>query len=85
MAGPSALHWAFTSSDPDLVIAASVAGLGLCCLPDWHLQPWIDRGELVPVLEDWCPAFPGYHLYYPSRLQTSPAFSLLVGKLRWRE
>ncbi|WP_134682040.1 LysR family transcriptional regulator [Paracoccus ravus] len=74
----------FISNDPDMDIDAALGGLGLCCLPDRHLQPWIDQGKLVPVLEDWCPVFPGYHLYYPSRLQASPAFSLLVNKLRWR-
>jgi len=36
------------------------------------------------VLEDWCPAWPGYHLYYPSRRQSSPAFALLVDALRYR-
>ena len=37
------------------------------------------------VLGDWCPPFPGYHLYYPSRRQQSPAFALLVEALRYRE
>ncbi|MBL4928476.1 LysR family transcriptional regulator [Fuscibacter oryzae] len=74
----------FTCSDPDLVIEAAVAGLGLCCLPDTHLQSGIDSGKLVPVMQEWCPSFPGYHLYYPSRLQTSPAFALLVERVRWR-
>ncbi|MBD9529295.1 LysR family transcriptional regulator [Paracoccus sp. PAR01] len=74
----------FTCNDPEMIIEAALAGLGLCCLPDQHLKPWIDSGELIPVLEDWCPSFPGYHLYYPSRLQASPAFALLLAKLRWR-
>lgn len=74
----------FTCNDPDMIIDAAVAGLGLCCLPDAHLLPFIDRGELVPLLEEWSPSFPGYHLYYSSRLQASPAFALLVNKLRWR-
>ena len=74
----------FISNDPDLNIAAAVAGLGLCCLTDRHLQPLVERGDLVPVLQDWSPSFPGYHLYYPSRLRGSPAFSLLVDRLRWR-
>ena len=74
----------FISNDPDLIIEAAVAGLGLCCLTDKHLQPWIDRGAVVPVLQEWSQSFPGYHLYYPSRLRGSPAFSLLVDRLRWR-
>lgn len=74
----------FITNDVDLVIEAAVAGMGLCCLPDLHLQPWIDRGELVPVLEEWSPSFPGYHIYYPARIQGSSVFNLLLNKLRWR-
>ena len=40
--------------------------------------------SLVRVLDDWCPPFSGYHLYYPSRRQTTPAFALLVDALRFR-
>jgi DNA-binding transcriptional LysR family regulator len=39
-------------------------------------------GMLVRVLREWCPAFPGYHLYYPSRRQSSLAFQLVVNALR---
>ena len=46
--------------------------------------PLIAEGRLVRVLEDWCPSFAGYHLYYPSRRQTPPAFALLLNALRWR-
>jgi len=41
-------------------------------------------GHLLRVLEDWCPSFAGYHLYYPSRRQPSAAFALLVDALRYR-
>ncbi|BBF82675.1 transcriptional regulator, LysR family (plasmid) [Asticcacaulis excentricus] len=44
----------------------------------------LQDGRLMRVLEDWCPPFAGYHLYYPSRRQMSPAFSLLVEKLKFR-
>ncbi len=74
----------FIANDVEMILHAAVRGVGLCCLPDRHLQPWLARGDLVVVLHDWCPDFPGYHLYYPSRLQASPAFALLVNKLRWR-
>jgi LysR substrate binding domain. len=47
-------------------------------------QPHLERGTLVRVLEDWCPPFAGYHLYYPSRRQSSPAFDVLVQALRYR-
>jgi DNA-binding transcriptional LysR family regulator len=44
----------------------------------------IAAGRLEYVLEDWCPPFAGYHLYYPSRRQVSAAFALLVEALRYR-
>jgi DNA-binding transcriptional LysR family regulator len=63
---------------------AALAGLGLAYMPEDVAQPHIARGSLTRVLEDWCPPFPGYHLYYPSRRQHSPAFRLLVDALRYR-
>ena len=61
---------------------AALAGLGLTLLPDDQVADHIASGRLVSVLEDWCPIFPGYHLYYPSRRQPTPAFALLVEALR---
>ncbi|WP_421913320.1 LysR family transcriptional regulator [Mesorhizobium sp.] len=63
---------------------AVLAGLGLAYLPEDQVRAPLARGELVRVLADWCPPFPGYHLYYPSRRQATPAFSLLVDALRYR-
>ncbi|BDU19087.1 LysR family transcriptional regulator [Dyella sp. GSA-30] len=63
---------------------AVLAGLGLAYLPEDQVQKYIDDGKLIRVLADWCPPFPGYHLYYPSRRQPSPAFTLLVDALRYR-
>jgi len=63
---------------------AALAGLGLAYMPEDVAQPHVARGRLRRVLEDWCPPFSGYHLYYPSRRQTSPAFALLVDALRYR-
>lgn len=74
----------FTSNDPDLILSAAADGLGLCCLPDDHVLPLVAAGRLETVLDDWCPPFPGYHLYYPSRRPSSRAFALLVEALRWR-
>jgi DNA-binding transcriptional LysR family regulator len=67
-----------------LRISAALAGAGLAYLPGDYVQDYIEDGRLVRVLADWCPPFPGYHLYYPSRRQASPAFSLLVDTLRYR-
>src|SRR3954462_10367394 len=74
----------FTCNDVDMIAEAAIDGLGLCCLPDDHLVPLIAAGRLQPVLEDWSPSFPGYHLSYPSRRQPSRPFNLLVDALRWR-
>ena len=54
-------------NDIAIVRQGATGGLGLCYLPKDYLQSHLDSGELVQVLEDWCPPFPGYHLYYPSR------------------
>ena len=71
-------------NDAPFIRAAALEGLGLACLPDDHVARDIAEGRLVRVLEAWCPPFPGYHLYYPSRRQQSPAFALLVDALRYR-
>ncbi|MDA9512069.1 LysR family transcriptional regulator [Bradyrhizobium sp. CCBAU 11430] len=63
---------------------AALRGLGLGYLPEDQVEAAIKSGRLVRVLADWCPPRPGYHLYYPSRRQPSPAFSLVVDALRRR-
>lgn len=74
----------FTCNDTDIVIEAALSGLGLACLPDHVLADHVAEGRLIRVLKRWCPPFPGFHLYYPSRRQASPAFQLLVNALRYR-
>ena len=69
------------NTSPHMVLAA-LDGLGIAFLPEQEFSPHIAEGRLLRVLEDWCPPFPGYHLYYPSRRQPSPAFSLVVDALR---
>ncbi|MBL5882501.1 LysR family transcriptional regulator [Lelliottia aquatilis] len=63
-------------------IDAAVAGLGLAYVPEDTVQHAIAGGQLIQVLDSWCPYFDGYHLYYPSRRQHTTAFSLLVDALR---
>lgn len=65
-------------------IRAVLAGFGLACIPEDMVLEHIEAGRLIRVLEDWCPGYTGYHLYYPSRRQSSPAFNLLVEALRHR-
>ena len=67
-----------------LLLRAAMAGFGLACVMEDHVRAHIAEGRLVRVLEDWCPPFAGYHLYYPSRRQPSAAFTLLVESLRYR-
>lgn len=69
------------NTSPHMVLAA-LGGLGIAFLPEEEFHPHIEEGRLVRVLETWCPPFPGYHLYYPSRRQPSPAFSLVLDALR---
>jgi DNA-binding transcriptional LysR family regulator len=73
---------AFNSSVP--ILAAALAGHGVACIPEDTAASHIAAGRLTRVLAGWCPAFKGYHLYYPSRRQHSPAFQLLVEALRVR-
>ena len=65
-----------------MALRAARDGIGIAYLPDDLVRADLDAGRLVRVLADWCPAFPGYHLYYPSRRQPKPAFALLVEALR---
>ncbi len=66
------------------VLNAALAGFGIAYVPEDLVQPHIAKGHLKRVLEDWCPPWSGYHLYYPSRRQPSAAFGLLVDALRYR-
>src|SRR3954453_165024 len=56
-----------------LLLEGALKGFGLAYLTEGHVQPYISQGRLIRVLSDWCPPFSGYHLYYPSRRQPSPA------------
>jgi DNA-binding transcriptional LysR family regulator len=66
------------------MLDAALAGFGLAYLPADSVQPYLADGRLVAVLADWCPSYPGYHLYYPNRRQPTPAFALLIDALRYR-
>jgi DNA-binding transcriptional LysR family regulator len=66
------------------MLDAALSGFGLAYVPEDTVQAHIADGRLIRVLADWCPYYPGYHLYYPSRRQPTPAFALLVNALRYR-
>ncbi|WP_321807011.1 LysR family transcriptional regulator [Burkholderia sp. BCC1993] len=66
------------------MLQAALDGFGLAFLPKDATQPYLRSGGLQCVLEDWCPTFPGYHAYYPSRRQASRAFSVVIDALKHR-
>jgi DNA-binding transcriptional LysR family regulator len=66
-----------------MMLNAALAGLGLAYLPENLVRARVAEGALIRVLADWCPPFPGYHLYYPNRRQATPAFAVLVEALRY--
>lgn len=68
----------------DEVLVAALHGIGIGFVPEELAQPHLEQGELVIALDDWSQPYPGFHLYYPSRKQASPAFSLVVDALRYR-
>lgn len=72
-------------NSPAQMVHAALAGLGLAYVLEDVVQPYIAKGRLKRVLEDWCLPYSGYHLYYPSRRQSSAAFALLVDALRYRD
>jgi len=68
--------------DTQLVIRAALDGVGLAFLAEQHAEPHLSSGAFIRVLQDWCPPFPGYFLYYPSRRQQLAALSALINTLR---
>lgn len=71
-----------TTNDMALMIKLAVAGAGITFGMEESFRPWIERGELVPILEDFCPHFAGFYLYYPSRRNVAPKLRALVDHLR---
>lgn len=67
------------------ILNATLAGFGLSYIPEQLAEPYIKSGKLIRVLEPWCPYWEGYHIYYPSRRQSSRAFSLVIDALRHRQ
>jgi DNA-binding transcriptional LysR family regulator len=64
--------------DPQLMRNAARAGMGLAFLSEWHIREELARGELIPVLQDWCPPFPGLRLYYPGHRHVPAGLRALI-------
>ena len=71
-----------TFDDPDLVVQAVLNGVGIATTMEQPISEMIAKGRLVQVLRDWCPTFPGYFLYYPSRRNQPAALAALINTLR---
>lgn len=65
-----------------MAVKAALAGIGLAYVPEQRVLSQLESGELVRVLTEWCPSFAGFHLYYPSRRQPTPAFVVVANALR---
>jgi len=74
-----------TFNNMSMIRQAALSGFGLACIMEDQCAPYLADGRLIRVLEDWCPPFPGYHIYYPSQRQSSAAFRLVVEALRYRK
>lgn len=74
--------WTFNSVYP--VLDAALEGFGLAYVPEELARPHLASGNLQAVLKDWCPTFPGLHIFYASRRQSSPALSLIIETLRYK-
>lgn len=97
--GGSVYAWEFEKADRSLtvkvsgqltansnihILNATLDGVGLAYIPDFMARPYLESGQLKEVLADWCPYFPGFHLYYPNRRNTSPAFTAFVNAVRYK-
>ena len=71
-----------TFDDSEFVMKAALSDVGLAYVLEDQVLPLVNAGGLVRVLEDWCPRFPGFFLYYPSRRQVSPALTALIDSIR---
>ena len=74
-----------TFNNTFLMIQAALDGAGVAYVPGDVVEKYISSGQLVSLLSDWCPQFPGYYLYYPGRKHLPVAFELIVDALRWHK
>lgn len=72
-----------TVNSTQAALRGAAEGFGIAYIPEDQARPLLADGRLVACLDDWCPTFPGYFLYYPSRKRNSAAFNAVVAALRW--
>jgi DNA-binding transcriptional LysR family regulator len=71
-------------NNADLIRQAALAGQGLAYVYEHEVAADLEAGKLTRILEKWCPIFPGYYLYHPSRRQIPPALAALIAALRYK-
>jgi DNA-binding transcriptional LysR family regulator len=76
------VHGQLTFNTSFAMVDAALAGLGVAYVPENLVAEPIGNGRLVQLLDEWSPRFAGYYLYFPTRRQNSPAFSVIVDTLR---
>jgi DNA-binding transcriptional LysR family regulator len=77
-----AVNGSLVTDEIEMTLRAAIDGVGLAFAIEEHVAPHLKSGALVRVLEDWCPPFAGFFLYYPSRRQQPAALSALIKALR---
>ena len=73
-----------TTNDMGVMVRTACAGGGLTFGMEETFRPYIDRGELVPLLEQYCPPFQGFYLYFPDRRHLAPKLRVLIDHVRYR-
>lgn len=73
-----------TCNEPEIMLGAALDGVGVGYLLEHEVAPYLESGELIRVLRDWTPPFPGFHFYYPSRRQMRPVLSAFLAMIRHR-
>ena len=78
------VHGSLVTNDTDVLLTAALDGHGIASVFEAEVAEHVAAGRLIRVLEDWCPRYPGFFLYYPSRRHTPPALTALIDALRYR-
>jgi DNA-binding transcriptional LysR family regulator len=74
-----------TANDTNILLDAALRGAGIAYLPESFVMPWLQRGELVRVLEPWCQPFAGFYLYYPNSPRLPAALRVFIDFIKLRE
>lgn len=79
------VHGQYTANSNYSILDATLSGIGIAYLPNFLVEPYLQRKELIEVMSDWSPYFSGFYLYYPNRRQSSTAFKAFINEMRYKE